>query len=99
MRQNDTHTYIDWYDMKSRINHIFLLHEEGKYDQVVTSLLELPKSVLEQPKPAYLLGSALASLGRKEEACEAFDHARLESEEGSYWQSCRMMKAALQFGF
>lgn len=98
MRQNDTHSYIDWYDMKRQIDRIFLLHEAGKHEQVVISLLELPRSVLEEPKPAYLLGSALASLGRKEEACEAFDRAKLNTEEASYWQSCRQMKVMLEFG-
>ncbi len=83
--------------MKERIEHAYTLHESGQHRTVVETLLELPTSVLEEPRTAYLLGTSLASLGRKKEACKAFERARLETPEAVYWQRCREMKTWLQF--
>lgn len=84
---------------KMRIDQANTLQEMGRNEEAISLLLELPTSVLEEPMAAYVLGCSLASLGRKEEACKAFERARLETPEAVYWQRCRQIKVMLELGF
>jgi hypothetical protein len=77
----------------------YCLDKTKKNEEVVQALRRLPESALTCPKVAFLLGCALASLGHKEEACKAFDRARLDTPEATYLRCCRQLKVMLELGF